>query len=223
LLFIRGNIKTIIINSISDIDKNLSGFRQSALFRGVSNVGYELKPSLFRHDDLGDVNVRESNLMWLFKTSAKGLLHRVPSSEVEWLVVAQHHGLPTRLLDWSLSPLVACFFAVQSLSNNDGVIYIYDPIGFINEDEIDLTSFESLSAFIPSHVSQRVTAQSGMFTIHSNDKILLEDDEKLTKLLIPADRKVEILSRLVKYGIHHGTMFPDLDGLSNYIKYQQQY
>ncbi len=212
----------IIINSFSDLDLAIDDISRGALCRGVSNGEHNLRPSLFRHSDLTDINIREQHLMWLFKTSGKALLHKYPESELEWLVLAQHHGLPTRLLDWSLSPLVACFFAVQSLSNNDGAIYIYDPQTFMNEDNIKLNTLNEIIPFIPSHTSPRVTAQSGMFTIHPTNCMDL-DKSNVKKLVIPTDKKRKFLERLVKYGVHHGTIFPDLDGLSKYIKYQKHY
>ena len=215
-------MEEIIIESFSELDEAIDGINKSALCRGISNVDHELRPSLFRHKVLSDIDIREKNLMWIFKTSAKAILQRMPENELEWLVVAQHHGLPTRLLDWSLSPLVACFFAVQSLSKADGAIYIFDRQNFKREEDVNLDDLDKIVAFFPSHASPRVTAQSGMFTVHPNNEINLEGDD-LLKLIIPAKHKRKLMDRLVKYGIHHGTVFPDLDGLSNYIKYQNSY
>lgn len=215
-------MKEITINSFTELDRSIDGLSRSSLFRGVSNVKHELIPSLFRRKDLKSINITEENMMWVFRTSAKPLINRLPDSKLEWLVIAQHHGLPTRLLDWSLSPLVACFFAIESLSKEDGAIYILDRRKFKKEEDINLEDLKNVVAFIPSHSSKRVTAQSGIFTIHPNDEIVLEGDD-LIKLIIPSAKKGKILEKLIKYGIHHGTVFPDLDGLSNYIKYLNSY
>jgi len=154
-------MKEITINSFSDLDNSIDGLSPSALFRGVSNLNHELIPSLFRRTKIDDIDIREKNMLWLFTTSAKPLLNNQPDSKLEWLVIAQHHGLPTRLLDWSLSPLVACFFAVESLSKEDGAIYIHDRRKFKKEEEVDLEKLKEVIAFTPSHSSRRVTAQSG--------------------------------------------------------------
>ncbi len=212
----------VVVESFSDFDRAIDGISKTALCRGVSNHEYPLLPSLFRHADVESADVREHNLMWVFKTHAKAHLDSLPVNEIEWMVIAQHHGLPTRLLDWSLSPLVACFFAVQSLSSDNAAIYVYDIGKFRKEEEIEPNKLNDIVAFFPSHGTKRVTAQSGMFTIHPTKNMKLES-ESIKKILIPASKKKYFLEKLVKYGIHQGTIFPDLDGLSNYIRYLNDY
>lgn len=212
----------IVVDSFSDFDQAIDGISKTALCRGVSNHEYPLLPSLFRHSDVESANVREHNLMWIFNTHAKAHLVSAPQNELEWLVIAQHHGLPTRLLDWSLSPLVACFFAVQSLSGSDTAVYIYDIGKFKKEEDIDPNKLEEIVAFFPSHATKRVAAQSGMFTIHPTKNMKLES-KAIKKILIPATKKKYFMEKLVKYGIHQATIFPDLDGLSSYIRYLNEY
>lgn len=212
----------VFVKNFPDLDQAIDGVSKTALYRGVSNHEYPLLPSLFRHADVESADVRERNLMWVFKTHAKPHLQNTPENEVEWLAIAQHHGLPTRLLDWSLSPLIACFFAVQSLSKADGAIYIYDVRKFKKEEDIDFSELEDIVAFFPSHATKRLTAQSGMFTIHPTKTMKLES-ELIKKIVIPAKRKKYFMEKLVQYGVHPGTVFPDLDGLSNYISYLNGY
>tara|TARA_R110001599_G_C12210880_1_gene656559 strand:+ start:496 stop:1707 length:1212 start_codon:yes stop_codon:yes gene_type:complete len=218
----KAGTNLVTVENFADFDQEIDGFSKTALCRGVSNHEYPLLPSLFRHVDVESADTREHNLMWVFKTHAKAHLDNLPENEIQWMAIAQHHRLPTRLLDWSLSPLVACFFAVESLSPDDAAIYIYDVGKFVKEEEINLSTLSDIVAFFPSHGTKRVTAQSGMFTIHPTKNMNLES-ESIKKIMIPASRKKYFLEKLVKYGIHQGTIFPDLDGLSNYIRYQNDY
>ena len=88
--------------------------------------------------------------------------------------------------------------------------------------QIEPSKLKNIVAFFPSHATKRVTAQSGMFTIHPTKCMNLESDS-IKKIVIPASRKKYFLEKLVKYGVHHATIFPDLDGLSSYIKHQNDY
>jgi hypothetical protein len=83
-------------------------FRSPFVFRGLDNVAWPLHSSLIRLG--GEYESLERHLLRNFRKYA----HRdvvAPESFWYWLAVAQHHGLPTRLLDWTFSPFVAAHFA----------------------------------------------------------------------------------------------------------------
>jgi hypothetical protein len=212
----------ITANTFMQFQKCIDGIKRSCLCRGVDDSSYDLTPSLLRYSDLSRIDQIEADMMWLFKTHAKAHLKWFPESEIEWLTIARHHGLPTRLLDWSLSPLVACFFSVSTSPDTDGAVYIYEVDGFQREEDISLTKLESIVAFIPSHTTKRLAAQSGIFTVHPTQQKTLVS-KAIKKIIIPKTAKETILNVLVKFGIHHGTLFPDLDGLSAYIKYVKKF
>lgn len=215
-------MKTIEIKSLSEFESEVEKINQSTLCRGVPKSEYELIPFLFRNKAQTDIDLSEENMMWLFTSHAKGYLANYPESDLEWLTIAQHHGLPTRLLDWTLSPLVAIFFAVSKHKDYDGAVYVYDIKRFKKESEIDLKSLDEIVAFFPSHGTKRVTAQSGMFTVHPTNIQKLDNDE-IKKIIIPNKEKRKILWRLYKYGIHPASLFPGLDGITEYIKFQNHY
>src|SRR5208283_4870979 len=84
------------------------------LFRGVTDENHKLIPSIGRdtHEHTGgDIQSLENDLLCEFKRLTVPILKTRPESEFEWLFLAQHYGLPTRLLDWSSNPLVGLFFA----------------------------------------------------------------------------------------------------------------
>lgn len=211
-------MQEIIAHSFSDFDKALAGIPPGTLYRGVSDKNYQLIPSLFR------VNKRnwdklEDQMMWIFKTHAIAYLEKTPGNDLEWLTFAQHHGLPTRLLDWSLSALTACFFAVQKETNKDGAVYVYDIPTFTKSENISLDALDKITAFMPSQSTSRIQAQSAVFTIHPTIIPTLNQGS-IKKVIIPSAQKIDYMERLITYGTNHGTIFPGLDGLAEYIKYQ---
>lgn len=84
-------------------------------FRGHAKSTYKLLPSLARDHKALD---RESLLSKRFKQNAYPFRQSPPQSEWEWLFLMQHFGVPTRLLDWTESPLVALYFAVNDADPN---------------------------------------------------------------------------------------------------------
>jgi hypothetical protein len=103
-------------------NEDIGRFRSRYAFRGLSDVDYHLETTLIRLG--GDFAGLERHLLRNFKKYA----HRnvvEGDSFWHWLSVAQHYGLPTRLLDWTYSPYVALHFATANLErfDTDGVIW----------------------------------------------------------------------------------------------------
>ncbi len=103
-------------------DATLERFRSPFVFRGLSCGTYSLETSLTRLG--GAYDKVEGHLIRNFIKYARRNVEAADSIW-HWLAIAQHHGLPTRLLDWTFSPYVALHFATDNVSryNTDGVIW----------------------------------------------------------------------------------------------------
>lgn len=123
------------------------------VFRGVLSSRYELIPKLGRKQMgfLRDLTVAEKKMLRLFKNQAAPYLPRSDVSTWELLAIAQHHGLPTRMLDWSRNPLVAAYFAVEAESSGDSAIYVLKGQKFIDTELISPFELKEVSKYIPLH------------------------------------------------------------------------
>ncbi len=190
-------------------------------FRGVRSARYDLVPKVGRPGTIKDgYDLKiEDHMLNEFRRTAQGILpsgERIPSNW-ELLILAQHHGLPTRLLDWTESPLVAAYFAVEKGdSDEDAAISAYQPK---KESSVDLDThpFEIESGAIrPPHVARRLVVQSGTFSIHAKPTETYSPPG-LHKLVMSGEQLEEFKLRLFQQGIHRASLFPDLDGLASHL------
>jgi FRG domain len=189
------------------------------VFRGQPNH-WPLKPKVGRSSAYKPE--MERLLLDEFKRSALPHLDRSRlTSNWDWLAVAQHHGLPTRLLDWTTNPLIACFFAtaVHGKSKQDGEIYSYQAseVGFYapeNPDELDPFSITRPGFFKPSALAARIVSQRGLFSIQPFPDRAWYLSKKTDKFHIPVTFKAEFRRALFNMGADSAFIMSDLDGLA---------
>lgn len=212
-------MKKVEIDSIEKFHEVILDYRPIHIFRGVKKERYKLIPRIGRIASLPQS--KEKTMLKQFKQIATPHLDIKPQNDLEWLTIAQHHGLPTRLLDWTTSPLIAAYFAVEKPYDGDSAIYVYgaaeqEIIGFT--DSGDPFTTRDLSFIYPIHVSKNVAAQSSMFSIHPDPRKAFSS-ESVHKLIIKKTIREQLKMRLYYYGITRASLFPSLEGICEFIKW----
>ena len=245
------NIKDIYPKSLEDFISNTLSYQNEGLirlYRGQEHNWFPA-PKVLRIANDRKVNPLklETKIFDNFKNQAlifhKDVIHYSP---LEKLTLAQHFGLPTRLLDWTTNPLIAIWFACQgnqSIANQDRVVWGYG----IYEEEVSKINpknpFSSnlIRFFKPNNIDQRISAQDSWFSIHPiqvvngvldkqrgdglphfNKIETFENNSNFyfAKFHINEDLVGEILEKLNLIGINYRTLFPSLEGLCNQIEWE---
>jgi hypothetical protein len=201
--------------------------RGQYLFRGAGDADWQLSTAFDRR--FSNVPLEPRMRLWdeLIAEWRQGCVDAgVPLTVTEddralW-ALGQHHGLPTRMLDWSMSPYVAAFFAFRShLLASTGsheqvavwVLHLEDPVWSGNGVEI---------VAAPAVANNRLRNQGGRFTLCRAAVTCLEEYVErlghavaLTRCLIPAQAASVALGDLDAMGITDHELFPDLTGLAD--------
>ena len=210
------------------------------LFRGVTDGSHELIPSIGRGTSdhtYGDAQVLEDDLLAEFRRLTVPILQTPPTSEFEWLFLAQHYGLPTRLLDWSSNPLVALFFATERNDEKDGALIflrhaVTDQYHLFDYKTADYTAearkapasifaiqaHQGRTIFVrPRYSDERYVSQRSVFSCPANPFQAL-DLPDIKKLAIRATWKSEIRRRLRVMGVSTSSVYPGLAGVASEVK-----
>lgn len=197
-------------------------------FRGHSASHYTIIPSAGRVVHTSRSRAKfEQSIFDIFKRGSIG--HRlpfVPRNDWEWLALAQHHKLPTRLLDWTFNPFVGLYFAVESHPNQDGVLYALRAEQKLSATRQKKSPFviDRPRKYIPSMVTDRIKAQDGLFVAFSDPEQPLDlccpSDWELRSFVVPAAAKEALAYGLFRQGIHRASLFPDLDGLAVHLRWR---
>jgi hypothetical protein len=207
--------KRVRVGTWGELQSKIEGYLDGNwLFRGVTSVRHTLVPSVGRQrEGFGYSAAMESRLLGQFKREALPFLPTRPDSEWEWLALAQHHGVPTRLLDWSESPLVSLFFAVWGNDDDDAGLYIIRRPAEVEELGRHPFRVRKVLFFYPGYVTPRLVSQRGLFTVHPNPKQPYTAAE-MQQIVIGKECKADFRRKLDASGVHHSVIFADLDGLS---------
>ncbi|MFZ0934246.1 MAG: FRG domain-containing protein [Bryobacteraceae bacterium] len=192
--------------------------------------------------------LQEERILRIFKRKAHQFLPRPPEwdDDFEWLALMQHHGAPTRLIDFTWSPYVAAFFALEH-ALAEGVVWAMNPARIDSSRarkpvRTDLRAEGSFRRhFLQGHhrfiwmgephtMNRRLIAQSGTFAVPGVlnmpiDEILSDADQEniLAKFVLSHSMREVALRELYRMNITYATLFPDLDGLAKSMGYELEF
>ncbi len=222
-------------------------------FRGERDERWPLYSSLSRYlQNFGVAQPawpqQEARILRIFKRKAHQFLGQPPDwdDDFQWLALMQHHGAPTRLIDFTWSPYVAAFFALER-TLADGVVWAMNPARidstrapkptrmdprpkgnfpkyFINGDHHFIWLGE------PHIMNRRLIAQSGTFVVPGVldvpiEEMLSDRDQEniLAKIVLTNPVRETGMRELYRMNITYSTLFPDLDGLARSMAYELEF
>jgi hypothetical protein len=237
------------ITSLADFVDAIRELRQAwtdenwvqAWYRGHADAGWPLTPKYYRvfgtYDYLTEGELRDD-----FQRRGRQLVTTYnPRDDWEWYFTMQHHGAPTRLLDWTDGALIALYFALCPHPKHDAAVWVLDPF-WLNRrchdfDAPALPEWDGAKPYLPPiysddalpgpplaidppHVTQRFSVQRSHFTIFGDDaseqlaEFGSEEESRLVKLTVARRAIAEMRYDLHACGITENTVYPDLEGLS---------
>lgn len=221
--------------------------RAKLWYRGHGDCNWNLLPTVKRppfNITNNEIKNKERILATDFYIEACQRMKNHPTDKAGWISLMQHYGLPTRLLDWSESPLIALYFAVSEDTNSDkdSVIWALNPVLLNSSQGLDACLFpmnyDTVTDFIepafrhrkePNKIiaccsvenDLRMYVQQAAFTVHSTNTPLeqLEGAEKfLHKIIIPKEIKKSFAYQLNLCGFRLSNIFPDIEHISRELK-----
>lgn len=203
------------------------------LFRGQSDQ-FQILPKLFRKPNTPSLVQRvENRMLETLKSTGGYMLPSKPTNDWDWLSLGQHHGMPTRLTDWTASPLVALFFAVEvDVSEETRPVVYHYPIEeeLVKIDRlVSPLSIPNSRVIQPSVHSRRAEVQAAWQLVHAIHKspkkgwmfVPLESmaphKDRMTPIHIDPFQVPSIRRELSTMGIKHSTIYGDFEAVCRSI------
>lgn len=235
------------VRSLADLLERLSGARasgQTLWYRGQANYRWGLQPRVARNRGF---LANELDMLKRFRQDAIPRVRERPWTNWEWIFIAQHYGLPTRLLDWTENPLIGLYFAVEDDNADeaepvDGALFELDPAR-LNKAAFDeapnVVMFDEdkfLDDYLPGVAKgprqgpiaavagrsfDRIIAQVGAFTVNHREHEDLESvhgGSHVHRVRVPATAKPHLRAELADMNVNASTVYPDLWHLADHVK-----
>lgn len=196
---------TELISVIKEVNKQYSG---QIWWRGQRDADWHLSASIFRKKEWYE---NEQHYMFRFQQKAPSRHIEVPALNdyAGWLFLMQHYGMPTRLLDWSESPLIGCYFGTEcnpasetypnDIPDTDGALFALSPY-LLNNDQINCQTLLSPSDPIPCKSFHRAFLRN------------VEEPSNVIAIR-PSEVDVRLLTQLSVFSLHSNKL--EIDNLPN--------
>lgn len=237
-------IETSIVHSIVEYIEKIEEFSPIFSLSRGQGEDYPLLPSALRCDLDGMRIYSKADIQSFledFKANSSLYIENAVSyNENDWLIHAQHFGVPTCLLDFTYSHLISLMFALERAfeysdeDENNAVVWLLNPeicnlstigrkniVNLSEEQPRTIRDFEQPFVVTARKNNSRMVAQNGLFVYFQNDGVPLEKvagcDTFLKKILVPHSYAKTMLRSLYTLGMRFSGIYPELSSISKDI------